>query len=135
MFKKITSFFYVLFLTLALTACGGNSPEKVAEKFMSYFYNGEIDKAFELMYIPESAQKDGSAEMVKGKLTMMMGEVKKEIDKNGGIKSITAETAQYSADKTKATVMVKVIFAKNLPEQKEKVNLRKDGSNWKVDFD
>lgn len=134
MFNKILSFFSLLFLSLALTACGGGSPEKVAQQFYTATYKGDIDTVMKLIYIPASEKKPGVEEMMKGKLMMMIGEAKKQADAKGGVKKVSAEKAQYNSDKTNATVNVTVVF-KNKEQVSEDVKLVKDEKKqWKVNL-
>ena len=134
MFKKILSFFSMFVLAFALSACGGGSPEKVAEKFYTAIYKGDIDTIMASIYIPEKEKKPGVEEMMKGKLMMMIGEAKKQADAKGGVKKVSAEKAQYNSDKTNATVNVTVVF-KNKEQVSEDVKLVKDEKKqWKVNL-
>ena len=131
---KISLFFSILFVSFALTACGGGSPEKVAEKFYTAIYKGDIDTIMASIYIPEKERKPGVEEMMKGKLMMMIGEAKKQADGKGGVKQVKAEKAQYNSDKTHATVNVTVVF-KNKEQVSEDVKMVKDEKKqWKVNL-
>ncbi|MBP3221228.1 MAG: DUF4878 domain-containing protein [Neisseriaceae bacterium] len=135
MFNKILSFFSLLFLSLALTACGGGSPEKVAQQFYTATYKGDIDTVMKLIYIPASEKKPGVEDMMKGKLTMIIGEAKQQADGKGGVKKIATEKAQYNSDKTQATVKVTVTFKKDNEQVSENVKMIKDEKKqWKVNL-
>lgn len=131
---KISLFFSMLFVSFALTACGGGGPEKVAEKFYAAIYKGDIDTVMSSLYIPANEKKPGVEEMMKGKLMMMIGEAKKQADSKGGVKKVSAEKARYNSDKTNATVNVTVVF-KNKEQASEDVKLVKDEKKqWKVNL-
>ncbi|MBQ9682523.1 MAG: DUF4878 domain-containing protein [Neisseriaceae bacterium] len=134
LWHKISLFLSMLFMAFALSACGGGSPEKVAEKFYAAIYKGDIDTVMSSLYIPASEKKPGVEEMMKGKLMMMIGEAKKQADAKGGVKKVSAEKAQYNSDKTNATVNVTVVF-KNKEQVSEDVKLVKDEKKqWKVNL-
>lgn len=134
LWHKISLFLSMLFMAFALSACGGGSPEKVAEKFYAAIYKGDIDTIMASIYIPEKEKKPGVEEMMKGKLMMMIGEAKKQADSKGGVKKVSAEKAQYNSDKTNATVNVTVVF-KNNEQVSEDVKLVKDEKKqWKVNL-
>ena len=134
LWHKISLFLSMLFMAFALSACGGGSPEKVAEKFYAAIYKGDIDTVMSSLYIPASEKKPGVEEMMKGKLMMMIGEAKKQADAKGGLKKVSAAKAQYNSDKTNATVSVTVVF-KNNEQVSEDVKLVKDEKKqWKVNL-
>lgn len=134
LWHKISLFLSMLFMAFALSACGGGSPEKVAEKFYAAIYKGDIDTVMSSLYIPASEKKPGVEEMMKGKLMMMIGEAKKQADAKGGVKKVSAQKAQYNSDKTNATVNVTVVF-KNKEQVSEDVKLVKDEKKqWKVNL-
>ena len=131
MFKKILSFFTMFVLAFALTACGGGGPAKVAEKFERAAYAGDIDTVMSVIYLEDNDKKNGTEDMMRGKLTMMLVELKKQSDAKGGVKNIKTEKAQYNSDKTRATVNVTVTF-KDKTEVTEDLSLMKTKKGWKV---
>ena len=131
MFKKILSFFSMFVLAFALTACGGSGPAKVAEKFERAAYAGDIDTVMSVIYFDDNDKKNGTEDVMRGKLSMMLVELKKQSDAKGGVKNIKTEKAQYNSDKTRATVNVTVTF-KDKTEVTEDLSLVKAKKGWKV---
>lgn len=131
MFKKILSFFSMFVLAFALTACGGSGPAKVAEKFERAAYAGDIDTVMSVIYFDDNDKKNGTEDMMRGKLSMMLVELKKQSDAKGGVKKVKTEKAQYNSDKTHATVNVTVTF-KDKTEVTEDLSLMKTKKGWKV---
>ena len=100
--KKLIQTLALIFFAAILTACG-DGPEKAAKTFFEELFSGDASKAAELVYIPPEAGDKG-AEMAKGKLTMMAGELQKKVKEEGGVTISTGEVNYTNADKTEATV-------------------------------
>ncbi|MBQ9619265.1 MAG: DUF4878 domain-containing protein [Neisseriaceae bacterium] len=133
-FHKTLSFFSIVLLALAMTACSaGGTPEKVAEKFISSMYQGDVDTVLSLIHFPEEEKnKPGTENMLRGKLQMMVAEAQEKSSEMGGIQSIKAESVEYSDNNAQARVQVKVVFKKDNKEINDSIRLVKDGNQWKV---
>ncbi|MBR7002374.1 MAG: DUF4878 domain-containing protein [Neisseriaceae bacterium] len=131
LWHKISLFLSMLFMAFALSACGGSGPAKVAEKFERAAYAGDIDTVMSVIYFDDNDKKNGTEDMMRGKLSMMLVELKKQSDAKGGVKNIKTEKAQYNSDKTRATVNVTVTF-KDKTEVTEDLSLMKTKKGWKV---
>lgn len=147
--RKILSFFSIFLLACALSACGSDTPEKVAEKYVAAVYKGDVDTMVKLVYIPPEKQDAGTEDMLRGKLQMMVGEAKKKAERLGGVTKITAGPARYangspffatetfsdpsqlSGDDIQAGLLVTVVFKEGEPQQKH-VTLIKVKDTWKI---
>ncbi|WP_298081193.1 DUF4878 domain-containing protein [uncultured Cardiobacterium sp.] len=131
--KKLLQTLCLVFFACILTACGGDSPEKTAKTFFEELFSGDASKAVELIYIPPEAGDKG-AEMAKGKITMMAGEMQAQIKKEGSIDVSTGEVTYTNADKTEATVKITLTGKKNGKEHSETNNVRliKTDKGWRI---
>lgn len=126
--------FYALFLAAALlAACGNNAdnPAGTAQTFFTELFEGNTEKALDLIYFPPEALKGTNEETAKIQLNAVLTVLQEQVKKQGGMESITAGEAQYNADKTQATVPV-TLKAKNGDTDTETVILIKTGQGWKV---
>jgi len=130
--KKRIQTLSLVFFAAILTACG-DGPGKTAKTFFEELFSGDASKAAELVYIPPEAGDKG-AEMAKGKITMMAGEMQAQIKKEGSIDVSTGEVTYTNADKTEATVKVTLTGKKNGKEHSETntVSLIKTDKGWRI---
>ena len=128
--KKLLQTLCLVFFASILTACG-DSPEKTAKTFFEELFSGDASKAAELVYIPPEAGDKG-AEMAKGKLTMMAGELQKKVKEEGGVTISTGEVNYTNADKTEATVELIMTKKKDNKQKTEKVPLIKTDKGWRI---
>lgn len=129
--KKLLQTLCLVFFASILAACGGDSPEKTAKTFFEELFSGDASKAAELVYIPPEAGDKG-AEMAKGKLTMMAGELQKKVKEEGGVTISTGEVNYTNADKTEATVELIMTKKKDNKQKTEKVPLIKTDKGWRI---
>lgn len=129
--KKLLQTLCLAFFASILAACGGDSPEKTAKTFFEELFSGDASKAAELVYIPPEAGDKG-AEMAKGKLTMMAGELQKKVKEEGGVTISTGEVNYTNADKTEATVELIMTKKKDNKQKTEKVPLIKTDKGWRI---
>jgi hypothetical protein len=129
--KKLLQTLCLVFFASVLAACGGDSPEKTAKTFFEELFSGDASKAAELVYIPPEAGDKG-AEMAKGKLTMMAGELQKKVKEEGGVTISTGEVNYTNADKTEATVELIMTKKKDNKQKTEKVPLIKTDKGWRI---
>ena len=124
--KKLLQTLCLVFFASILAACGGDSPEKTAKTFFEELFSGDASKAAELVYIPPEAGDKG-AEMAKGKITMMAGEMQAQIKKEGSIDVSTGEV-------TYTTVKITLTGKKNGKEHSETNNVRliKTDKGWRI---
>ena len=124
---------FVLFSALLLVACSsGNSPEKVAESFIQAAATGNVDKAIELINLPEADKNEQLA--IKGKVSMMLAQAATSFEqKGGGLKSVKAVNTEYNADKTAARVAVEVTL-KNKETTTESIKTIKTKKGWKINL-
>ena len=128
--KKLIQTLTLVFFAAILTACG-DGPEKTAKTFFEELFSGDASKAAELVYIPPEAGDKG-AEMAKGKLTMMAGELQKKVKEEGGVTISTGEVNYTNADKTEATVELIMTKKKDNKQKTEKVPLIKTDKGWRI---
>jgi len=87
----------------------------------------DVDKAYKMLYLND---EDVNKELeVKGKLQMVVGEVSRKIENQGGTKNI--EISKVKMGETTANVVLHVKF-KNGTEKDESFNLRQKKDEWKV---
>ena len=129
--KKLLQTLCLAFFASILAACGGDSPEKTAKTFFEELFSGDASKAAELVYIPPEAGDKG-AEMAKGKLTMMAGELQKKVKEEGGVTISTGEVNYTNADKTEATVELIMTKKKDNKQNTEKDPLIKTDKGWRI---
>nr|WP_315180897.1 DUF4878 domain-containing protein [uncultured Cardiobacterium sp.] len=137
---KTTTLTLILCAAL-LTACGGDGPEKTAKTFFEEFFNGDVGKAAELLYLPpEAAQKGISEDAMKGEYTMVMIETQQQFKKGDNkinvtkVSVTTGKVIYIDADKTEARV--NVIFKRTMNGETVKGNdsvlLIKTDKGWKI---
>lgn len=125
---KLTSLAIMALFTFLLVGCGGNSAKDVAVKSTEYLLKGNTDAYLKLVDAPKETK-----EMLKSLLDEKgVAEIKKELDKKEGIKSVVATGENLSEDGNKSTVEVKVVFG-NGEEKNESVDLHKVDGKWMVD--
>ena len=127
--NKFSSFFSMLLVTLAMTACFGSSPERTAEKFLAAAYKGDVETVISLVDMNE---EHGMEEMMAGKMKMMVEQSRNKANELGGVKKIVVESTKYSEDKQRAEVKVLVVFRKDNFEKREELSLVKKQDTWKV---
>lgn len=129
--KKLMQTLCLAFFAGILAACGGDGPDKTAKTFFEELFSGDANKAVELIYIPPEAGDKG-AEMAKGKITMMAGEMQKKVKEEGGVTISTGEVNYTNADKTEATVELIMTKKKDNKQRTEKVPLIKTNKGWRI---
>jgi len=95
-----------LLATIALLSACSAKPESTIQAFYKAVAAGNVDKAIEQVSFAGVEAKEMTS--AKGKLQMIIGEMKKQIDANNGLKQ--AEIINSSVDGDKASVQVKIIF-------------------------
>ena len=131
LFKLLVS----LCAVLMIVSCDNSSstPESVAKAYVEAFFNGNADKVISLIYIPDDAKNDpGAKDMMSGKIKQGVMKAKEKASKDGGVKNITVEKAQYSEDKQTAEVPVTVTFKGDAPAYNETIKVIKTDDGWKL---
>lgn len=133
---KLVKFVAIALLGIALIACGGgNKPENVAKKFIEYGYKGDADNMLKLINIPENAKKDGTQEIVSGKLKQAAIKSKEESDRKGGLKEVVVESSQIDEPNGTGRVKIVVHFKNDgSKSQTENVRVIRSGKEWKVNL-
>ena len=121
-FKNIA---IALCATLMLAACGGGSPEAVAEKFQKAMVSGDFDKA-------ASYATKASAPMLKTMGSMLTGTMLDEFKEQ--VKGAKIRVVSSEIDGDTATVTMEVTNADGETEE-ETCNLVKEDGEWKVGFE
>lgn len=130
--------FFLGFVVLAfLAACGmsSSSPEAVAKQYVEAGLEGDVDTMMQLLYFSEEEREtEGLEELMRGKLTMSVGPMKQEVEKKGGVDSVTVEDAVITEKEggRKARVKVLVQYGNDAEPEGEWVNLRETDDGWKV---
>lgn len=129
-------FIFVTAIALfGLTACSSGAPESVAKDYVKAMYEGDTKAAAQYIYLPEKNKaRPGIADDMRGKLPMMIADLKRKTAKLGGVKNITAGKAKFSPqDGKRAIVPVSVTFKNSDKVDTSNIKLIKDDSNhWKI---
>ncbi|CAI1206662.1 Lumazine-binding domain [Serratia ficaria] len=125
--KKVIGVTLLLIGGILLSGCGDKKPGDVAKDFYVAMEKKDVDKAYKMLYLND---EDVNKELeVKGKLQMIVGEVSRKIEDQGGTKNI--EISKVKMGETTANVVLHVKF-KNGTEKDESFNLRQKKDEWKV---
>lgn len=118
-------------LVAMLVACSNNGPEQVAKEFTEKMLTGDAEAVIALTYFSEDPTKSSDADIAKGKIKIILQEVKVETNKKGGVDKIVTDPATLSGDKKTAKVKVHVTF-KNGDKSSNDINLIETKDGWKV---
>ncbi len=143
--KFVVKLFAIASFAFLLAACSDDSndnPANVAQTFFTEMLEGDAHKAVELIDVGDIDQglsqitgQEMSVEDTEKKLTEMFTEMKKEVEKVGGVDAIKVGEVTYNNDKTEATVPVTLSFKKEMNGKKsdtQDVKLKKVDGMWKV---
>jgi len=120
--------FIILFLGLCLpffaVSCSNRSPESVTEKYMSAIYSEDVE-AFKDVIIQARADQDQAF------IEVSIRSLKQDLTNRYGKEWIrSAEYTELSMDDDIVTVQVRI----NKDENSIKVQLIKEGDQWKVQY-
>lgn len=123
----------VIFTAIFLMACAGSSgPEKVANNYMQAIFNNDIDALMKTINLDADVPQK-QADMVRGKLAMVVNDSSAKAKSLGGVKKITYSDTEYNQDKSRAKLVATVIYKnKDAAETIERINLIKTANGWKV---
>lgn len=124
----------LMLLTAALLiACSAsNSPEKVAENYITAVLANDIDGVMKTLHVPSDVN-DGQEALVRGKLTMLLAETSTRAISLGGVKDISYSKPEYNKDETRAHIIATISYKKDSASQKrENISLVKTDDGWKV---
>lgn len=123
---------------LALSACSGpDKPEDVALQYYTAFIHGDIEEAWDYIYVPPGARGNQNAtSQAHGKLRQMSDSAMEKIKEKGGVQSIRPlETRQIeSGDEHQRLNVTLEITANDGSTEREVVKLVMEGDKWKVDI-
>ena len=88
----------------------------------------------DIIYISDEDNNPEAKAMVEGKLAMMVGMAKMDIDSKGGIKEIKADSIAYNDDKSKASVYLVVTYKDGQVDGPNEVSLISTKDGWKVEL-
>lgn len=129
--KYFKLFFISISCALFLVACGGgDTPEGVAQDFVTAMTKGDTDKVLTLMDI--SSEDAAQLEQIRPKLDMAFQQMKKEVDAKGGLKSLEVVKTDISADGNTAKVTLKMTWGNGNSEEMPPMPLKKVDGKWKV---
>ena len=140
--KTISKFLISLAAIFLLFGCGDNhsNPEELGKEFVSALYAGEGDKAIKMIdfevLLEEKGKKDDDSkvEFVKGKIRSMAASVKKKVEKEGGIKEIKLDKADYNEKKDRVFCNYEITFNKSDFKKYEHVKLFNKNNKWYIDL-
>jgi len=115
---------------LFLASCGGGSsvsPSSTIKEFATKVEKGDIDGAISCI-ATEGKEVDKET---KGKLTLILGMGKGEMEKKKGIKSMDVLTEQVEADGKTANVKMKFTYGDGSTNEEDYYLLKEEGK-WKI---
>jgi len=124
--SHLTAFCLLMLTTILLAACS-SKPESVVETFYKAAAAGDVEKA--TAQISFATVKGNEMVQAKGKIQMMVGELKNQIDANDGLKKV--EVLESSVDGDSAKAQVKLIF-NNGKDNTENYTLVREEGKWKI---
>lgn len=123
----------ILFAIFTFIGCGKDNPESVAKDFMTNLYEGNADKVVSMLYIDEKTEKtNGAKDIVKGKISMLVGEAKSQASKKGGVESIEVQKAEVIDGNTSYLLVPMNITFKDKSSKKDRVKLVEIDGKYKV---
>lgn len=141
MFPRLISYLSIALCSFYLTACSGpETAQDVSVAFVKSAYSADVKKTLDCIDFYSADKEDiedlESKKLVEGKLSQVLPEKQKEIEKEaGGIKKIQAVEAVFNKDMTQAEIKVEVVFNGRLKGKTstiEPVHLVKTKQGWKV---
>lgn len=134
--KKLAITVCAFALALVMTSCGGNTPQKAAEKAVECIQDENYEGYVDMVYMKPDETKN--AEDVKNSKQMLTALLKdkasKQKEKNGGIEKYETLSEEMAEDGNTAVVKMKITYGDG-SEKEEDVKMRKDeNGDWKVDM-
>jgi len=124
--SRLTAFCLLMLATVLLAACSAK-PESAVTTFYKAAAAGDVEKA--TAQISFSNVNANEMMQAKGKLQMMIGELKSKIDANDGLKKV--EVVESNREGDNANVQAKLIF-NNGKDKTESHNLVREDGKWKI---
>jgi uncharacterized protein YbaA (DUF1428 family) len=115
------------FFALAVVGCSSSTPEGVVQDFYKAVAANKVDDAIAYFSLRDVEKNDLTA--AKGKMQMLVGEAHSQIEKRGGLESVTATMGEQKDDFARVRVELKF---KNGETRGENVTLVKDDGDWKI---
>jgi hypothetical protein len=130
---KTTNLLFAILMTgtmMFLVSCGGGSsvsPSSTVKEFATKVEKGDVDGAISCI----ATEGKAIDQETKGKLTLILGMGKSEMEKKKGIKSMDVVTEQIEPDGNKATVKMKFTYGDGSTSEEDYTLLKEEGK-WKV---
>lgn len=141
MFSRLISYLSIALCSFYLTACSGpETAQDVSVAFVKAAYSADVKKTLDCIDFSSADKSEAedleSKKIIEGKLSQVLPEKQKEIEKEaGGIKEIHAVESIFNKDMTQAEIKVEVSFHGRLKGKTstiEPVRLIKTSEGWKV---
>ena len=116
MFSRLISYLSIALCSFYLTACSGpETAQDVSVAFVKSAYSADVKKTLDCIDFSSADKEDiedlESKKLVEGKLSQVLPEKQKEIEKEaGGIKKIQAVETVFNKDMTQAEIKVEVVL-------------------------
>jgi len=110
---------------------GGNTPSGIEKSIYTQMQKGNYDKVIGIMIDNLDATKEQKAQFAA---LFTSDKIKKEIEKDGGIKSFEIAKETISEDGLSATVETKIVNNEGKESTKTSKYVKKDGK-WKISMD
>lgn len=134
--KKLAITVCALAMALMMTSCGGNTPQKAAEKAVECIQDENYEGYVDMIYMkPDDTKNAEDVKTSKQTLTALLKDkASKQKEKNGGIEKYETISEELSEDGNTAVVKMKLTYGDG-SEKEEDLKMRKDEKgNWKVDL-
>ena len=119
----------LLLTVLTLAACSSSKPEAAVQQFYRAVEKGQIDKAIEHFSFADVSAD--SMVQAKGKVQMVVGEMKSRIDANDGLDKVEVLESNVDEGGETARVRVRLVFG-NGKDTTESHRMRRDDGKWKI---
>lgn len=134
--KKLAITVCALAMALVMTSCGGNTPQKAAEKAVECIQDENYEGYVDMVYMkPDETKNADDVKNSKQMLTALLKDkASKQKEKNGGIEKYETLSEEMAEDGNTAVVRMKITYGDG-SEKEEDVKMRKDeNGDWKVDM-
>jgi len=143
------TFFNVLLsicLAVGLSACGSPSdvPEQMGKDFFTAVYDGDSDKALQILDIQNVANENlkndskfgGAAlnEMMNGKIKGMVAQQKKKTDERGGLKDVKVVKTELNKEQNAANISYEIFYKNSDVVDKEQMSFVKKDNKWQIEI-
>lgn len=125
--KKLLWMACICMLAMVYVGCDSKTEtQKVAEKYMEFSKNEDVDAMFDMMYFKDDSRKETFKAMVKEKISKKSENYKK-------VKEYSFKEETVDKEKGSAVVKFNVIYENSTDSASQDVKLKNIDGKWMVD--